>query len=144
MGRFQDIKIPWEISCRLCTANVTVHVHNSTCRVHVQGATTLFGKSPSHTAASWVVRVFVIQSLRDFINKNHISDDSIDKLNGLISSEQFSAEVLDKVHNSLGTAREATEKSNLCALCRKCFKGNSKKKVCKCNAILHTTCLSKP
>ena len=63
------------------TLAVTVHLHNTTCRLHVQGSSPVSVKPGADTAAEWLTEFFIIPRIQQHIDSSKIDYAKLSAIN---------------------------------------------------------------
>ena len=69
-GMVKDVKLALSVTTPTNTLIATVHLHNTTCGVHVQGSSPVSFKPGAGTAAEWLTEVFIIPRIQHHMESN--------------------------------------------------------------------------
>ena len=144
-GRVKDVKLAFSVITPTNTLAATVHLHNTTCGVHVQGSSPVSPKPGADTAAEWLTEFVVIPRIQQYMDSGRIDSAKLAAINtavlelpSLPNTVPTTGSSLASLAPSLRAGTNKTPASGSCVVCGGCQWGGRDPSICfPCGSFLH-------
>ena len=141
----KDVKLAFSIITPTNTLAATVHLHNTTCRLHVQGSSPVSPKPGADTVAEWLTEHFIIPRVQQYMDTSKIDSARLAAINTAILDLPSQPNTVPTMGSSLASlapplmaGTNKTPASGSCVVCGGCQWGGRDPSICfPCGSFLH-------